>query len=54
MLKSCGTDGLLNSSAQILGDYAGGIDFYAWQARYNIGVNNANEPGFIQANLANE
>ena len=31
-----------------------GIDFYAWQARYNIGVNNALEPGFIQANLANE
>lgn len=32
----------------------GGIDYYAWQARYNIGVNNALEPGFIQANLANE
>ncbi len=32
----------------------GGIDLYAWQARYNIGVNNANEPGFIQANLSNE
>jgi TonB-linked SusC/RagA family outer membrane protein len=31
-----------------------GIDFYAWQARYNIGVNNALEPGFIQANLANQ
>lgn len=31
-----------------------GIGYYAWQALYNIGVNNANEPGFLQASLSNE
>lgn len=31
-----------------------GIGYYAWQALYNIGVNNANEPGFLQSSLSNE
>ena len=31
-----------------------GIGYYAWQALYNIGVNNASEPGFLQASLSNE
>ncbi len=31
-----------------------GIGYYAWQALYDIGVNNAFEPGFIQATLSNE
>lgn len=30
-----------------------GIGYYAWQALYNIGVNNASEPGFSQAALQN-
>lgn len=31
-----------------------GIGYYAWQALYDIGVNNAYEPGFIQSSLENE
>lgn len=31
-----------------------GIGYYAYQALYNLGVNNANEPGFIQDSRANE
>src|SRR5690606_11961103 len=30
-----------------------GIGYYAWQALYDIGANNANEPGFHQATLEN-
>jgi TonB-linked SusC/RagA family outer membrane protein len=31
-----------------------GIGYYAWQALYNIGINNALEPGFLQASLSNQ
>ncbi|MBN9295549.1 MAG: TonB-dependent receptor [Filimonas sp.] len=31
----------------------GGIDYYAYQAFYNLGRNNAAEPGFIQGTLSN-
>lgn len=30
-----------------------GIGYYAWQALYNLGRNNADEPGFQQASLSN-
>ena len=38
-----GNDNLLNAS--------GGEDFYAWQALYDLGYNNANAPGILQASL---
>lgn len=31
----------------------GGISFYAWQPRFDIGYNNASEPGIIQSSLGN-
>lgn len=30
-----------------------GIGYYAWQQLYNLGINNAFEPGFLQASLSN-
>ena len=32
----------------------GGLGYYPYQALYNLGYNNAQEPGFVQGSLANE
>jgi TonB-linked SusC/RagA family outer membrane protein len=42
-----GNDGFLSTAA------GNGISFYAWQPRYNLGFNNAGEPGIIQGSLGN-
>jgi hypothetical protein len=42
----------LRASYGAVGNDAG-IGYYAYQALYDIGVNNGNEPGFLQSSLAN-
>ncbi len=51
MLKLRSSYGLVGND--VLLDVNGNEDYYPAQALYSLGYNNASEPGFVQANLAN-
>ncbi|MHA7128083.1 SusC/RagA family TonB-linked outer membrane protein [Algoriphagus namhaensis] len=50
MLKLRASYGEVGNNATL--NSAGGQDYYPWQALYDLGFNNASEPGILQASLA--